>query len=170
MTQYWRQCEEDERGDLVDVDYYCAESCAETAIGERINALGVNGMRLGMWEPALIETDYTTFCAGCTMPLWYGMQDAKDIYEQLTASIADARPHADDFTEGGEAFMDVRVQALDGEYILHTGDACYDTDHRGHWGATSIDVLTANNREIGNVTHDLLEEALDAMGAAIAIR
>ena len=34
---------------------------------------------------------------------------------------------------------DVRLQVLDnGDWAIHSGDASYDTDHHGYWGASSI--------------------------------
>lgn len=38
-----------------------------------------------------------------------------------------------------EADTDVRLQVLpDGCWWVHTGDASYDTDHRGHWGSDAL--------------------------------
>lgn len=37
------------------------------------------------------------------------------------------------------AYLEVRLQVVSGgAWALHTGDACYDTDHHGVWGADSI--------------------------------
>lgn len=36
---------------------------------------------------------------------------------------------------------DIRLQVYDdGSWTLHTGDACYDTDHSGAWGAATLSV------------------------------
>ena len=170
MTAYWQQQTEDESGDLVDVDYYCDERCA-TDDGAPIDAVSKRGAyRLGYvvssrsWR--WFETDYATFCKGCGMPLEYGMEDARSVREQLTAAVAAANPA--DFADGGEAMLDVRVQYLGGDYIVHVGDPSFDTDHRGFWGACEIDVLTADDREIENVTHDLLTMTLDAYAHPLA--
>ena len=166
MTAYWQQQTEDESGDLVDVDYYCDERCA-TDDGAPIDALSKrDGYRLGLVYPTPIETDYATFCEGCGTPLEYGMEDARSVREQLTAAVAAANPA--DFADGGEAMLDVRVQNLGGDYIVHVGDPSFDTDHRGFWGACEIDVLTADDREIANVTHDLLTMTLDAYAHPLA--
>jgi hypothetical protein len=37
-------------------------------------------------------------------------------------------------------YIDLRLQVFDGQWFLRTGDAQYDTDHRGVWGNTSISV------------------------------
>lgn len=34
--------------------------------------------------------------------------------------------------------VDVRLQVVDGTWYLHSGDASYDQDHRGFWGAGSL--------------------------------
>ena len=32
----------------------------------------------------------------------------------------------------------MRLQVHDGGWYVHSGDAQYDTDHRGYWGAASV--------------------------------
>lgn len=53
---------------------------------------------------------------------------------------------------------DVRLQVeSSGAWTIHTGDPCYDTDHRGFWGAGSIDRRT-NCRDLAC---DLIDQAKD---------
>lgn len=55
--------------------------------------------------------------------------------------------------------MDVRLQVLDdGTWQLHYGDAQYDTDHRGYWGASIISV-GMNRRDLNGVAQDLISQA-----------
>jgi hypothetical protein len=51
---------------------------------------------------------------------------------------------ADDLGEDDdESSIDVRLQVTEGStWAIHTGDASYDTDHRGYWGASSADSET----------------------------
>ena len=37
-----------------------------------------------------------------------------------------------------EGTIDVRLQVTEDEWGLHLGDASFDQDHRGHWGATTV--------------------------------
>jgi hypothetical protein len=171
---HWLQHVEDDTGDLVDVLHFCDRECATGAASVDVDAETLAGVDVdavskrtgdplgGLWL-GTYETDAMTFCAGCAMPLWYGLEDARSVREQLTDSVAFARTFADEFTEDGEAWIDVRVQLFNGDCLIWTGDPSFDTDHRGAWGAGSIDVLVGGEREIVNVTHDLLTEALDAL-------
>lgn len=55
--------------------------------------------------------------------------------------------------------IDVRAQLTpDGEWLLHTGDASYDTDHRGYWG---VGVL-GGDTDIQELARDLISEALES--------
>jgi hypothetical protein len=37
-----------------------------------------------------------------------------------------------------ERYGDIRVRVFDGTWEIHTGDAQYDQDHRGLWGAACV--------------------------------
>ena len=50
---------------------------------------------------------------------------------------------------------DIRLQVRESGWCTHTGDPCYDQDHRGFWGASSID-RTTNCRELAR---DLIDQA-----------
>lgn len=56
-----------------------------------------------------------------------------------------------------EPYIDVRLQCVDGGWAVHEGDPCYDTDHRGFWGAGSLSPRT----NVRVLARDLIEEAKD---------
>lgn len=61
--------------------------------------------------------------------------------------------------EEGEHGFDVRLQVYsDGSYSVHTGDPCYDQDHRGYWGSSS---LPGHPRRFNSyeLARDLLDQA-----------
>lgn len=56
----------------------------------------------------------------------------------------------------GNPSGDIRLQvAEDGSSAIHTGDASYDTDHRGYWGASSI-TPDMTDDECAGVAYDLI--------------
>lgn len=53
---------------------------------------------------------------------------------------------------------DIRLQVTDGGcWAVHFGDSSYDQDHRGYWGASSIDRRT-NCRELAR---ELIDQCAD---------
>ena len=57
--------------------------------------------------------------------------------------------------------LDVRLQVLDdGTWHLHYGDAQYDTDHHGDWGASTITV-GMRRKELADIASDLIDQAAD---------
>lgn len=67
----------------------------------------------------------------------------------------------DVFDDSDLDYIDVRLQVLaDGTWFVHCGDPCYDTDHRGYWGASSI---TRDRRigEVDDIAQDLLDDVQD---------
>ncbi len=66
-----------------------------------------------------------------------------------------------DLVEPGEdsASTDVRLQVWDdGTWNVHTGDASYDQDHRGFWGASC---LSYDRQDLEALARDLIEQARD---------
>ncbi len=59
--------------------------------------------------------------------------------------------------EDGEPGFDVRLQVTEGDWSLHTGDASYDTDHHGFWGAGFLTPDT----DCAALAEELIEEARD---------
>ena len=66
--------------------------------------------------------------------------------------------------------IDVRLQVYKNDkWMIHTGDACYDTDHTGHWGAGEVDRHT-NCRELAkDLISQCAESAVEAAQAWIAL-
>jgi hypothetical protein len=63
-----------------------------------------------------------------------------------------------DDIEEGEPGVDVRLQVGEGgSWAVHSGDASYDTDHSGFWGAGSLDAIT----DCDALAAELIEEAKD---------
>lgn len=52
---------------------------------------------------------------------------------------------------------DVRLQVVDDGWMVHTGDASYDTDHRGAWGAGSVSRHDTDN-DLRAIGADLIAE------------
>ena len=59
--------------------------------------------------------------------------------------------------------LDVRLQVLEDEdWVIHTGDAQYDTDHSGFWGAGYL-TKCSNCRDLAR---DLINEAAEQAAMA----
>jgi len=84
-----------------------------------------------------------------------------ELIQETHAFLCDVRDDAATYApediadDDGSPGIDVRLQVMDdGSYEHHSGDASYDTDHRGFWGCGTVapeddDVaLTALAREI----------------------
>lgn len=82
----------------------------------------------------------------------------------LQSIIVSWNVNEDQMDEAGENYgLDVRLQVEnDGNWSLHTGDAQYDTDHRGFWGAGTLvpDMTKAAIRELAR---ELIDEAASSM-------
>lgn len=57
---------------------------------------------------------------------------------------------------------DVRLQVVDDGWELHFGDASYDTDHNGYWGASSLPEGKTTAEECGALADDLMEQCAEA--------
>ena len=80
----------------------------------------------------------------------------------LSSQIEDYDP--DDLTGYGddEPSIDCRLRYHDGSWSLLSGDASYDQDHRGHWGASSVGPnLSADDAR--DIVKDLVEQILDSV-------
>jgi hypothetical protein len=56
---------------------------------------------------------------------------------------------------------DIRLQVYEnGGWIVRTGDASFDTDHSGFWGASSI-ASNANKRQCRETARELIGQARD---------
>jgi hypothetical protein len=64
--------------------------------------------------------------------------------------------------ENDDAYLDIRLQLVDQESKLWSGDSQFDTDHRGAWGYASICVTNEESEnDFDSLANDLAEEALD---------
>ena len=77
------------------------------------------------------------------------------------ASINWAQLAKDNNEIEGETAVDVRLQVLDGgAWFLHSGDASYDTDHHGFWGASCI-AQCDTRQTLTETARDLISQARD---------
>jgi len=83
-----------------------------------------------------------------------GRNDKRDMIAELDGIIMDVDSLPEEDREGG---IDVRLQIQeDGSWSIHAGDAQYDTDHTGYWGASMVD----SDSDAGEVVLDLVGQAM----------
>lgn len=73
----------------------------------------------------------------------------------LVSALEELKSYGPEITD-----MDVRLQVIPSEamdWYLHTGDAQYDTDHRGAWGAANI-FHKATIEDLRETARDLLAQ------------
>lgn len=88
------------------------------------------------------------------------MPEVHDVTAALVSALSDLKSYGPEITE-----MDVRLQVIPSEsmdWYIRTGDAQYDTDHRGAWGASSIDT-TYTIDQLREVAKDLISQADDML-------
>lgn len=62
----------------------------------------------------------------------------EEIRECLLGLPAQVEPEMRE-SDWDEPSIDVRLQVWeDGSWTVHTGDSCFDQDHRGFWGSASV--------------------------------
>ena len=82
---------------------------------------------------------------------------------RYAAQTYDPEEIADD---EGNPSIDVRLQVLaNGDYYHHSGLPCYDTDHRGFWGAGSVSP-SDGEVELIQIARDMVEQVLDSASQA----
>ena len=63
-----------------------------------------------------------------------------------------------DFSDDDDKIVDVRLQVYEnGQWAIREGDASYDTDHHGYWGASTLEPRS-NCRELAR---DLIDQAAE---------
>ena len=67
-----------------------------------------------------------------------GLPTIEEVYDDLVGVRKEIEGYGD------VPDTDVRLQVHEGSWSLHSGDAQYDTDHRGYWGAASVSVDDTN--------------------------
>lgn len=105
--------------------------------------------------------------------LWRGCPAPGDVYAHLYDLRAQAATWAadgqvdDECREDGydaepRLTVDVRLQVYDGGWVVSSGDAQYDTDHPGHWGASSVSSDMTDD-DLEQVAGDLVEQVRYSM-------
>lgn len=64
-------------------------------------------------------------------------------------------------TRQGDA-LEVRLQCTASRWKLHTGDPSYDTDHKGHWGASQISP-DDDETALREIAADMIEQVRDSV-------
>lgn len=84
--------------------------------------------------------------------------------DDIGAALGDVRDLEAAYIEaedGDEQAIDVRLQVYeDGRYCVRSGDASYDQDHRGFWGASSV-AAEDSDADLSQLARDLVAQALD---------
>lgn len=62
-----------------------------------------------------------------------------------------------EIADSGEEGLDVRLQVTDSAWHVHTGDASYDTDHHGVWGASGL----LEDSNVTAIARELIGDAKD---------
>lgn len=119
---------------------------------------------------------FKNFCGDCRSKHHLGMEPGEKGYNESMAKINESRlPSVSDIfqelkairneIEGDETDegIDVRLQVQDGgSWDVHSGDASYDTDHRGHWGASTVNAHDSD-QELRAIAQDLIDEVDESM-------
>ncbi len=70
---------------------------------------------------------------------WFSESEARPIQKEIEVWLKHVSSYLDDEITS----IDVRLQVYpDGQWAVHSGSSDYDQDHRGYWGASSIDAET----------------------------
>lgn len=86
----------------------------------------------------------------------------QEAYRFCSAIRDEAKTHKpEDLDDGNGPSIDVRLQIHpDGSYSFHSGDAGFDTDHKGYWGAGSVSPADGE-WECIQIGRDLVAQALE---------
>lgn len=86
----------------------------------------------------------------------------QEAYRFCLAIRDEAKTYKSEDLDDGDGLIDVRLQiGPDGSYCFHSGDASYDQDHRGFWGAGTVS-SDDGDQECAQIGRDLVEQAIDA--------
>lgn len=58
----------------------------------------------------------------------------------------------------GNCFFPIRLQVVDGDWFIHSGDASFDVDHRGSWGS-SYGCYNMSKGQLRELAKELIQEA-----------
>ena len=88
-----------------------------------------------------------------------GKGDVPNVYD-VVERLEDARYQLE--ADGDVDETDIRLQVADGYWDVHVGDASYDTDHHGYWGASMVSIHDDEDL-LFSIAEDLINEVLDDM-------
>lgn len=151
----------------MDPDYCARCICNAETLGERVGALSdlENWLTHGGFRPRGTRYKQWFKLVGEDGPSWRSTADLLDgstlgevpVVEAVAVALRDVRDY---LRRERFADTDVRLQVHDG-WAVHHGDASFDQDHRGLWGAGSVSARDslATLRE---TARGLVSEVLDA--------
>ena len=89
----------------------------------------------------------------------------QEVYRELQGVWEEAASYnPEDIDDGDGPSIDVRLQVLeDGTWALHSGDAQYDADHHGFWGAWSVSP-DDDESTLQNTARELVNQVLEHAG------
>lgn len=80
---------------------------------------------------------------------------------ELRRLFPDPEPLVDPGDDEPLPGTDLRVQVCDGGWMVHTGSAQYDVDHRGIWACSWLPWAVLTSDEAQELAEELLEELLE---------
>lgn len=87
-----------------------------------------------------------------------------DVLKILRDQCGECTCDAEDSYHAGDCFglLPVRLQVTEDDWTVNHGDPGFDTDHDGHWGATSI-AATDEDDILDLAAQQLIEEVEESM-------
>jgi hypothetical protein len=62
--------------------------------------------------------------------------------------------------------IDVRLRLHEGEWTVLWGDPSFDLDHRGHWGASTLDLTDDGSSYLSEVAGELIAQVEDSIATS----
>jgi hypothetical protein len=85
-----------------------------------------------------------------------------EIIDEVQVTIKNLVPrildYSQDLKDYGHEEGDIRLQIVDGWDLVHTGDASFDTDHRGYWGSELVP-SNCTKAQAKDIAKSLIEQA-----------
>jgi hypothetical protein len=86
--------------------------------------------------------------------------DVAEVLRELKGRVEGSWERVEDEDEDEEGWLDVRLQVeVSGAWGVWSGDACYDTDHSGYWGASSLSAES----DVVEVARELLADVRESV-------
>lgn len=99
-------------------------------------------------------------------PLPAGWPSVDDIFTQLVAIQAEVKAWKDPEVVETDVRLQVRVAAGEASWEVHSGDASFDQDHRGYWGASSVNIAEGY-KLLRECARDLQSQSIDDWATSI---